>query len=157
METTQVTFTQHYTDVVNTKYGTKTKNTFVTDDGDRYESWNTGIAAKVAATLDTPVNIVFERKQSGQYTNLEIKDVLGGTVVGTATPAPTQTTVQVNAPVTTESQDERQTRIMRQSGLKAAIQAFGVAELDPVQNTDALYQLAEEFVDFYLHGSPVEA
>ena len=60
MESAVLTFTQHYTDVVNTKYGTKTKNTFVTDDGQRFESWNSGVAAKVAAECDAPPEAVLE-------------------------------------------------------------------------------------------------
>jgi len=157
METAQVTFTQHYTDVVNTKYGTKTKNTFVTDDGERFESWNAGIAAKVAAGIDQPLNILFERKTQGQYTNLEIKEVLGGSVVGAATPLqPTTTPVAVTTQ-TSETQDERQTRIMRQSALKIAVQAFTAENLEPVSNTEAVFQLAEEYVEFFLHGAKVEA
>lgn len=153
MDTAQVTFTQHYSDMVNTKYGTKTKNTFITDDDVRYETWKAPVAAVLAANMDTPITILFDKKVStgkeGQvYTNLEIKDVLGTTNAPAAD-------VAVSAPVAAppkKDDSERQTQIMRQSALERAIRAFAAAGLDPVTYSAELLELSDDYLDYFING-----
>lgn len=157
MEQAVLTFTQHYTDVVNTKYGTKTKNTFITDDGDRFESWNSGIAAKVAAGIDQPLNILYEVKTSGQYTNKEIKEVLGGSVT---TPSPAPVSDNAEEPVTVsaprENQDQKNLRISRFAALKVAVVEVTAEGISFVENPTILFERADEILKYVDNGLPAE-
>lgn len=168
MFTETVTFTQHYTDQIDTRYGSKTKNTFVTDDGRRFETWKTDIAARVAASLELPLTILFEQKTNGQYTNLEIKDLVQNGSAPTQ-PSPAQQIVsEMNRGVTAPapqaqpsvSQKEKEVSIQRQSAVKSALQAFEIAGIDPITNSSELLEYADTVLfDYFQNGlrAPVES
>lgn len=147
MTTETLTFTKHFVDQVNGKYGLKTKNTFVTNDNRRFETWRPDVAAQVAAYLNQPVTVVYEQRVNGQYTNLVIQGV-----VNDAAPAPSQQTSPPPANVSSASQ-AKEISIQRQSALKAAIHAFEVAGIDPVTEHAALVEWAETVAfDYFVNG-----
>lgn len=160
MDTAQVTFGQHYQDVIETKFGTKTKHTFVTDDGTRYEAWKAPIAARIAASMSEPLTILFEKKVSGQYTNLEIKDVLGDVPVSVPTPdeIPTRT-MSVNSPEAGKAKEERITRLAIWKTAFEAFTALAVADggpdsaYNPVLNPGLVEDFVNEQFEFLMTGT----
>lgn len=164
MDTAVVTFEMHYQDVVETKFGTKTKHTFVTDDGTRYESWKAPIAARIAASMSEPLTILFDKKVSGQYTNLEIKDVLGDALpsmsVSDNAEEPVSTrTVNVNSPEAGKAKEERITRLAIWKTAFEAFTALAVADggpdsaYNPILNPGLVEDFVNEQFQFLLTGT----
>ena len=165
MYTETVSFTGHTGAFdIETRYGQKTKNVFTDSQGREFQVWKTDVAAQIQATMGQSVTVQFEAKQNGQYTNYDVKAVTGGVVTAPAA-APQQTAPAPNgaappqqtAPQSTESQDDRQLRIMRQNAIGNAVLAFGAAGIDPVVNNQELLEFAQEvLLDFYINGYSLE-
>lgn len=142
-----VVFEKHYQDDVNTKYGQRVKHTFVTGDGTRYETWKAPVANVLVATMGQQVQVSGQVKSDGRYTNLDITeanlDIIEANPANLAayTPSPA-----------VETNEERQLRIMRQSGLERAILSFGAAGISPLENLDELLELSDQFVDYFVGG-----
>ena len=172
MYTETVIFTGHTGAFdIETRYGQKTKNVFTDSQGREFQVWKTDVAAQIQATMGQSVTVQFDAKQNGQYTNYDVKAVTGGVVTAPAPtngPVPVQHTTTPNAlqPVpaqffpptqATESQDDRQLRIMRQNAIGNAVLAFGAAGIDPVVNNQELLEFAQEvLLDFYINGYSLE-
>lgn len=175
MDIAEVTFTQHYTDVIETKFGTKTKNSFITDDGTRYESWKAPVAAAVAAHMNEPIKVLFEKKEHNGYVNLEIKELLG---VDSSAPAPPPVSdnadepvmdptptrqIQVNGPSASSAQVEKEARITRTAAFKTTVESMtqiflstGDERYNPLLNPDTVIDYVDEVLDYLITGSVAE-
>ena len=162
MYTETVIFTGHTGAFdIETRYGQKTKNVFTDSQGREFQVWKTDVAAQIQATMGQAVTVQFEAKQNGQYTNYDVKAVTGGVVTAPVAAlsngqVPVQTAQPTGIappPQATESQDDRQLRIMRQNAIGNAVLAFGAAGIDPVVNSAELLEFAQEvLLDFYFNG-----
>jgi len=160
-----VIFTGHSAFQVDTRFGQKTKNVFTDTQSREFQVWKADIAAQLLASMGQQVTVQFEAKQNGQYTNYDVKGILGvAASVVPAVPAPGQaapTLQSAGAPPPQaqvgETQDQKQLRIMRQNAIGNAVLAFGAAGIDPVENSAELLEFAQEvLLDFYINGFSLE-
>jgi len=145
--------------------GTQFSAAATTKLGDGYNELDADIAAQLLASMGQQVTVQFEAKQNGQYTNYDVKGILGvAASVVPAVPAPGQaapTLQSAGAPPPQaqvgETQDQKQLRIMRQNAIGNAVLAFGAAGIDPVENSAELLEFAQEvLLDFYINGFSLE-
>lgn len=141
-----LTLERHFVDA----YNGKTKNTFVTGDRRRFETWDSKMAARVLPHLNRSVLLTYEIRQNGQYTNLVIKDI---------TPLEEEAQVtngQVEAakPQTGRGRTspEERTSIHRQVAAKLAVEAFAAVGIDVVAHQNEAMEYAQGWVDFFEHG-----
>jgi len=158
-----VIFTGHSAFQVDTRFGQKTKNVFTDTQSREFQVWKADIAAQLLASMGQQVTVQFEAKQNGQYTNYDVKGIIGGVVgapaVTAATPAPSAPAQAAPPPQAQvgETQDQKQLRIMRQNAIGNAVLAFGAAGIDPVENSAELLEFAQEvLLDFYINGFSLE-
>ena len=134
------------------------KHLFVGPDGKDFVTFNSGVATAARAGLAGPITILFDEEQNGQYTNRTIREVVDEPQSENVTPITSAPTVaaEPKAPEggTTPRQylDQRETRILRQSALSRAIAAFEAAGLNPVTDSEALLELAEEYKSYFENG-----
>ena len=115
--------------------GAWTLTNFPASDGRKYQTFEGALASKAGALLGQPVKVSYEEKKNGQYTNYDLKGVEAaeeGSAVQTAPPSK-------------EDSYRTKEQILYSTALGVAVSAFGHAGLDPVVQTDDLYQLADEF------------
>lgn len=139
--------------------GPWTLSIFRASDGREYTTLDGALASKASALVGQPVRLSYTLRQNGKYTNYNLADVqpvegVEGHVVQDKTPTGPLSGIN--------HEDERQLRIMRQSALERALRAFEIAvsqgaPLDPVANTSELYELADEFIDYFTNGNQVTA
>ncbi len=126
------------------------KTVFVDDGGTEYATFKGEVASVVQGFLNTPAKIEYDEKQNGQYTNRTLLAITPG---NGAAPTPVAATPTAVTPTqTSESNDERQLRIMRQSGFKCAILAFQAAGIDPIQSFDEVCEFTDNAVDYFMNG-----
>lgn len=135
--------------------GPWTLSIFKASDGREYTTLDGALASKASALVGQPVRLSYTLRQNGKYTNYNLADVqpvegVEGHVVQSVSAAQNGTSPD----------EERQLRIMRQSALERALRAFEIAvsqgaPLDPVANTSELYELADEFIDYFTNGNQV--
>ena len=125
--------------------------------GNKYQTFNAQLGAQAKEAQGKSVILTYHEEARGQFTNYVIDAIKAqGSLVEAAQEA-------VNAPksaASTETDGDRQLRIMRQSGLERAI--LTAAQLPdiftrPIESVDELYALADQFVDYFVNGAPVDA
>lgn len=124
------------------KYG---PNKFQAADGRKYETFDADVAGQAAGLLNLPVEITFDERHNGQYTNY---DLLGIRATNGASPSVSEPERGTPA----GGDEERQMRIMRQSALERAILTFNTAGADPLEGQDALLELADQYIDYFVNG-----
>lgn len=118
--------------------------------GNKYQTFDVGLGQKAKDAKGQRVKLTWVEEARGQYTNNVLKSVeLLDTVVVSAN----DESVIKHVP---ESDGDRQLRIMRQSGLERAILAANILELENV-DIETLFQISDQFVDYFVNGIAVEA
>jgi hypothetical protein len=126
---------------------------FEFEGGLKASTFNGGVASAATALVGQPVEIEYEEKQNGEYTNRTLLKVSAVNGNGAAPTASIQDHVEVAQNTAGPSHEEtRQLRIMRQSGLDRALTAFGIAGQDPIESLDEVYQLSDQFIDYFVNG-----
>lgn len=123
------------------------KTVFTAQGGREYSTFKGDVASKANGFLGQPVNVTYSEKQNGQYTNYTLEDV-----ASTNGSAPQQ---QAPAPAPEEGAQHspgKEMKIHRQSALDRAITCFGIAGIDPLQNLDELYELSDQFIEYFNNG-----
>ena len=113
--------------------------------GNKYQTFNAELGAQADAATGQSVTVSYHEETRGQYTNYVLDAIKTGGAVNTET---------ANDAPSPES--ERQLRIMRQSGLERAILASKALGID-VSSVDDLYEISDQFVDYFVNGAPVDA
>ncbi len=117
-----------------------TKTVFTDANGTEFATFKGDVASVAQGFLNVPATISYTEEQKGQYTNLTLLAIVAHPEAATPT-------------TTALSQEAREFRIMRQSGLDRALTAFGIAGQDPIQSLEELYQLSDQFIDYFVNGT----
>lgn len=143
--TETLVFEKQYVDVRNGK----TKNTFVTEDKRRFETWDATMAARVAAGMNNPQAVTYETRQNGQYTNLVIQEtsVAHGSNGGQPAQAP-----EPSSSGGRRGGPEERTSIHRQVAGKLTVEAFNNVGIDVVAHQNEALEYAQTWVDFFESG-----
>lgn len=143
MPTDVTTLVSHDQKSGTNKKGIWTLNKFTAADDRQYDTFDKEIASKALGLLGQAVEVSYEERQNGDFTNYTLTDVgLHGNGAQAAAP------VTVSRPAV----DDRQTMIMRQSGLERAILSFAASNIDPVENQAELLELSDQYIDYFIGG-----
>lgn len=139
-----VTITGVFTQQGNNARGPWTRYDVKDAGGNKYQTFDAELGAKAQAVQGQSVTLTFHEEARGQYTN-NVLDGIKTSVNGATNAAPS---------VPSESQDDRQLRIMRQAGLERAILAASAIGIE-LSSVDDLYAISDQFVDYFVNGAPV--
>jgi hypothetical protein len=117
----------------------------------KFSTFKGDVASVATSLIGQPVEVEFESKQNGEYTNRTLLKVSAVEVAAGSASTPTEVT-----PSTNTYEDDRQLRIMRQSALDRALTAYGIAQLDPIESIDEVYKLSDEFIHYFVNGREYE-
>ena len=120
---------------------------FSAQNGQKYQTFESNIAAQANALIGRVVEIEFEEVERGEFTNNVLTSVTSAT--SGETPETASTTFRA---VEASAVDDRQTMIMRQSALDRALTAFGIAGVDPLTDLDAVLELSDQFIEYFVGG-----
>ena len=139
-----VTLTKHFPTHGNNSRGPWTRHDFKDAGGSKYQTFDAALGEKAAGLLNQPVEIEYEVEARGQYENNVLKSVkaAGGSP---ANPASVPSISQ-NVP-----SDERELRIMRQSGLDRAINTVN-AGITTVSTLEELFVISDEYIRYFQNG-----
>lgn len=137
-----------------------TRSDFEAANGMKFSTFKGDIASVAAALLNQTAEIEYTEKQNGQYTNRTLLGItprpeFGGAQVTHSAPATALHSPPSTHTASSSISPDRELRIMRQSALDRALTAFGIEGLNPIQDSDALFQLADEFIDYFNNGRAV--
>src|SRR3990167_7439492 len=128
----------HSTKAGTTAKGTWVLNTFKANDGTEYQTFDAALASQALALMGQPVEIEFTPEERGNFVN--------NTIVGIA--ASTQTTPILQQTYTAPPTVAEIKPVDRNAGIARAIETFGVAGVDPLENQDALFELADVYATY---------
>ncbi len=126
--------------------GPWTKTVFTDQNGTEFATFKGDVASVAQGFINVPATISYMEEQKGQYTNRTLLAIVAAS--NGSVPHAEVATPQAAA----TSQEVRELRIMRQSGLDRALTAFAIAGQDPIQSLEELYQLSDQFIDYFVNG-----
>lgn len=130
----------------NGTYGPYVRSVFKDADGVEWTTFKGELASQADALVGQTVEMEGNVEQNGQYTNRTLLKV-SAVANGNLAPKVDDFTYTV-APV----ESERQLRIMRQSALDRALTAFGIIGQDPIAALEELFELSDQFIDYFVNG-----
>ena len=125
---------------VNAK-GTWVLNSFTGQDGQKYKTFDNDIAAQAFSLMGQTVSIEFEEKPARDPRYGPDKFI-------TSIAASTQTTPILQQTYTAPPTVAEIKPVDRNAGIARAIETFGVAGVDPLENQDALFELADVYATY---------
>lgn len=133
----------------NGTYGPYVRSVFKDADGVEWTTFKGPVASQAEALVGQTVELEGNEEINGQYTNrtlLKVSAVANGN-------APVQPQGQTTATHDAGSyEQDRQLRIMRQSALDRALTAFGIIGQDPIAALEELFELSDQFIDYFVNG-----
>lgn len=141
---------------VETRNGTSprgpwTLSIFKTSGGQDFSTLDGGLASLASSLIGKPVEIEYEERTNAKgYKNFSLTGVqaVGAGEVAVVTPD-AGTYANGSRP---EYGADKELRIMRQSALDRALTAFGIAGQDPLESINEVYDLADQFIDYFVNG-----
>ena len=136
------------------------RSVFVDDDGIEWTTFKGQLASQADALVGQTVELEGVETQRGEYVNrnlVSVKAHTNGNAPTVATPDVATLSADSTPNNSPSYEETRQLRIMRQSALDRALTAFGIAGQDPIQSIDEVYDLADEFIDYFVNGASEEA
>ena len=134
MGTVTTTLVGHETKSGTNAKGTWVMNLFEDQNGAKYQTFEADIASQALSLLiGQRVDITFEEVQRGDFTNKIIQSIQASTQIPTE--QPTSASPQIEP-------------VDRNAGIARAIETFGVAGVDPLENQDALFELADVYATY---------
>ena len=147
------TLTSHETKSGASGKGPWTLNLFAAADGETYKVFTgpDGIASQAAGLIGQLVDLDIEYKPA-KDPRYPADKFITRIVPSAQAPQPT-TQIRTTPSVNGNAYDERQAAINRNAGIARAIEAFGIAGVDPLTNLGELFELAETFAEYGATGT----
>lgn len=150
----QTTLVSHETKSGTSQKGPWTRHIFTDAANVKFQTFDQNVANIAYGLLNQPVVVTYEIRQNGSYQNNDITSVApaGAASVPMAAAAPVaQAAPAAVAPQVSDAERAREIRIMRQSGLRLAIETVA-ARITGVEDINALFRLSETYVKYFAGG-----
>ena len=123
---------------------------FTSAGGDKFQTFDVSLGDQVISSINSPVEVEYEIEDNGNFKNNVIRSVKA-VAAGVSTEVAKALVASGQASVYTLPSDDRELRIMRQSGLDRAINtvAAGIAEAKTVND---LFALSDEYIRYFQNG-----
>ena len=154
MAKTQTTLTG-----VTTKNGSSAKGPWVLSifsaaDGGDFTTFDGGLASKASSLIGKSVEVSFEESQNGQFTRrtLQSVELVGAGEVAVMSELPTPEAFKQNLQ---KNNDQFRTKeqIMRTDALNAGLTYFGLAGIDPIENSEEFAAWLGTFLGYIEQGT----